>query len=549
MALSPRGLADGPTSPRPRYGSILDNERISAEEMDERRKQNVAYEYLCHLEETKRWLEACIGDDLPPTVDLEEGLRNGVWLAKLARSFAPDCVSIRRIYDGDQIRYKAVGLHFRHTDNIVQWLKSLEAVGLPKCRKGQWFDYQIFYPETTDIYDRKNMPKAIYCIHALSLYLFKLGIAPKIQDLYGKVDFTAEEIDNVRMELEKYGIQMPAFGKIGGLLTGELSVDEAMLHAAVIAVNEAVDRGVASDTLTAMQNPNAMLSGLDKSLAKLYQEALSQVKGEKAISAQNTLMTTAEREMYDDLLTHAEIQGNINRINLLAALEVVEDAIEQGDIEGLFAGLQCPSLGLSGLCHENVLCYLQKLSDARQCKTQKTDSLEPLNKEELQAVVMAANSEAWRDESKQKSLRLINRCIRQGNAKETVRGLMQAEADLPAVHEFAAELYQHDLRSLQDQRNMGELSHEELHVAVEMLSAVAVINQALERGLCPDAWALLTRPEVGIVHLESDNQRRYMNALVELKDERTAQGVKFLTWNDIQHCVESVNAAVEDEHD
>uniref|UniRef100_UPI00358F684B ras GTPase-activating-like protein IQGAP1 isoform X2 n=1 Tax=Myxine glutinosa TaxID=7769 RepID=UPI00358F684B len=298
-----------------------------------------------------------------------------------------------------------------------------------------------------------------------------------------------------------------------------------------------------------MQNPNAMLSGLDKSLAKLYQEALSQVKGEKAISAQNTLMTTAEREMYDDLLTHAEIQGNINRINLLAALEVVEDAIEQGDIEGLFAGLQCPSLGLSGLCHENVLCYLQKLSDARQCKTQKTDSLEPLNKEELQAVVMAANSEAWRDESKQKSLRLINRCIRQGNAKETVRGLMQAEADLPAVHEFAAELYQHDLRSLQDQRNMGELSHEELHVAVEMLSAVAVINQALERGLCPDAWALLTRPEVGIVHLESDNQRRYMNALVELKDERTAQGVKFLTWNDIQHCVESVNAAVEDEHD
>lgn len=26
---------------------------------------------------------------------------------------------------------------------------------------------QIFYPETTDIYDRKNMPRCIYCIHAL----------------------------------------------------------------------------------------------------------------------------------------------------------------------------------------------------------------------------------------------------------------------------------------------------------------------------------------------------------------------------------------------
>lgn len=29
------------------------------------------------------------------------------------------------------------------------------------------FCFQIFYPETTDVYDRKNMPKVVYCIHAL----------------------------------------------------------------------------------------------------------------------------------------------------------------------------------------------------------------------------------------------------------------------------------------------------------------------------------------------------------------------------------------------
>ncbi|KAG8524671.1 Ras GTPase-activating-like protein IQGAP2 [Galemys pyrenaicus] len=34
--------------------SIVDDERLSAEEMDERRRQNIAYEYLCHLEEAKR---------------------------------------------------------------------------------------------------------------------------------------------------------------------------------------------------------------------------------------------------------------------------------------------------------------------------------------------------------------------------------------------------------------------------------------------------------------------------------------------------------------
>lgn len=26
---------------------------------------------------------------------------------------------------------------------------------------------QNFYPETTDIYDRKNIPRLIYCLHAL----------------------------------------------------------------------------------------------------------------------------------------------------------------------------------------------------------------------------------------------------------------------------------------------------------------------------------------------------------------------------------------------
>lgn len=37
--------------------AIVDDERLSAEEMDERRRQNIAYEYLCHLEEAKRWVK------------------------------------------------------------------------------------------------------------------------------------------------------------------------------------------------------------------------------------------------------------------------------------------------------------------------------------------------------------------------------------------------------------------------------------------------------------------------------------------------------------
>ncbi|MEE6520235.1 hypothetical protein FKM82_018067 [Ascaphus truei] len=104
-----------------------------------------------------RWIEACLVEELPPTTELEEGLRNGVYLVKLGKFFAPEMISEKKIYDVDQTRFKRSGLHFRHTDNTVQWLRAMESIGLPK----------IFYPETTDVYDRKNIPRVIYCIHAL----------------------------------------------------------------------------------------------------------------------------------------------------------------------------------------------------------------------------------------------------------------------------------------------------------------------------------------------------------------------------------------------
>lgn len=39
--------------------------------------------------------------------------------------------------------------------------------------------------------------------------------------------FSEEEINNMKLELDKYGIHLPAFNKIGGILAKELSVDEA----------------------------------------------------------------------------------------------------------------------------------------------------------------------------------------------------------------------------------------------------------------------------------------------------------------------------------
>ncbi|KAM9275761.1 ras GTPase-activating-like protein IQGAP1 [Morus bassanus] len=532
---------DGLAVSRPHYGSVLDNERLTAEEMDERRRQNVAYEYLCHLEEAKRWMEACLNEELPPTTELEEGLRNGVYLAKLGNFFSPKVVSVKKIYDREQTRYKATGLHFRHTDNVIQWLNAMAEIGLPK----------IFYPETTDIYDRKNMPRCIYCIHALSLYLFKLGLAPQIQDLYGKVDFTEEEISNMRLELEKYGIQMPAFSKIGGILANELSVDEAALHAAVIAINEAIDHQVPADTLMAMKNPNAMLINLDDQLESTYQDILYRAKQDKMENAKNRIASEnseRERDVYEELLTQAEIQGNINKVNTHAAISKIDLALERGDPLALYEALATPALGLRGLLRENCDWYFKQFLSDRQQK-QEAGLTGPLQKEELQLGVDAANRAAQQYQQRLAAVTRINSAIRMGDAEKTVAEMMNPEAQLPEVYAFAADLYQRELATLQQQSPEGNLTHPELSVAVEMLSSVALINRALDSGDVNAVWKQLSSPVTGLTNIEDENSQRYIDDLMKLKAQTRAEGNEFITWNDIQSCVDRVNIAVHEEHE
>uniref|UniRef100_A0A8C8A801 IQ motif containing GTPase activating protein 2 n=1 Tax=Oryzias sinensis TaxID=183150 RepID=A0A8C8A801_9TELE len=438
--------------------------------MDERRRQNIAYEYLCHLEEAKRWMEACLDEEMPPTTELEERLRNGVHLAKLANFFAPKMVSEKRIYDRDQCRYKNKGLHFRHTDNTVQWLRAMELVGLPK----------IFYPETTDVYDRKNMPKVVYCIHALSLYLYKLGIAPQIQDLLGKVAFTEEEISNMRSELEKYGIQMPSFSKIGGILANELSVDEAALHAAVIAVNEAIDKGQASVTLAALKNPNAMLRNIQDAISQDYQVALSRAK--------RASVAKEERDVYEEFLTQQEIQSCLDSVN-----------------------------GKNTFCKYKYSFFF------------------------LFSVIYSF--------SELEAVGRINKAIRLGFAAQTVEELMNPEAQLPIVYQTAANLYQTELFSLQLQGGRSGLSHEELNVAVEMLSAVAVLNEVLDTKDPQAVVEQLTDSPLGFTNIDHDNLNRYADMLIRERADALAKDQEFLSWNDIQKCIDTVNIQVQEEHE
>jgi Ras GTPase-activating-like protein IQGAP2/3 len=67
-------------------------------------------------------MEDCVGEPIPPIVELEEALRDGVALAKLTRVFAPELVP--RIFTSPK-------LQFRHSDNIDRFFRFLRKVELP----------------------------------------------------------------------------------------------------------------------------------------------------------------------------------------------------------------------------------------------------------------------------------------------------------------------------------------------------------------------------------------------------------------------------------
>uniref|UniRef100_UPI003AB01964 ras GTPase-activating-like protein IQGAP3 n=1 Tax=Centroberyx gerrardi TaxID=166262 RepID=UPI003AB01964 len=511
-------------------------ERLTAEQMDEQRVQSEAYQYLCRLEEAKRWMEACLQVQLPAPTELEEALRNGVFLAKLGHCFCPRTVPLRKIYDPDQQRYQAQGLQFRHTDNINHWRNAMVEVGLPA----------IFHPETTDIYDKKNMPRAVYCIHALSLFLFRLGLAPQIHDLYGKVKFTEEEINNMKLELGKYGIQMPAFNKIGGILANELSVDEAAVHAAVIAINEAVERGEAEVTARALRNPSAALSHLQEALMSVYQELLRQARRRKAERAAGRSAGSEEKDIYEEYLSQREIQHNIDVVNVRSAVEQVDEALDCGDELALLSALQLPCLSLRGLRPDNGPLYLEQLAAERQQKALDLGSVDPLEPEELQEGVATANQEAQRTTSMRAAVRRVNEALRCGDPRQTVSCLMTSDLQLPDVFPFAATLYQNELLLLQRQTAQAELQQEELFVAVEMLSAVALINQAMEAGHLERFTCSLVSPAAGLSDVDPSLLERYFEALCEVKQQA---GRDLLTWNQLQAGINCVNSSVQEEQD
>ncbi|KAF9690486.1 hypothetical protein EKO04_011486 [Ascochyta lentis] len=160
--------------------------------MDQQRQFLQAYEYLCHIGEAKEWMEDIIDSELPPAVELEEALRNGVTLAEIVQSIKGHPLRI----------FRDPKLQYRHSNNYAHFFNFLAEVELP----------DLFQFELIDLYEKKNVPKVIYCIHALSWLLFRKGIVDfRIGNLVGKLQFEDHELEATQKGLDKSGVSMPNF--------------------------------------------------------------------------------------------------------------------------------------------------------------------------------------------------------------------------------------------------------------------------------------------------------------------------------------------------
>ncbi|MGH0153198.1 UNVERIFIED_CONTAM: hypothetical protein FKN15_023967, partial [Acipenser sinensis] len=191
-------------------------------------------------------------------------------------------------------------------------------------------------------------------------------------------------------------------------------------------------------------------------------------------------VSSEERDVYEELLTQSEIQNNINSVNTHVALAQVNDAINRQDEAALLGSLRVPALGLVRVVEGNSSWYLEHFSLYKEQKTEQAGAPVQLDKEDLQQVISTCNDFAEAHKRKLEAVAAVNAAIRQGDSAQTVAELMNPEAQLPVVYESAADLYQTELFNLQNQNPAQQLAHEELTVAVEMLSAVAVLNEVLD---------------------------------------------------------------------
>jgi hypothetical protein len=197
-----------------KIGNLLSGTQpTTSEAMDAKRSTTTLQDFLHKLDQAREWVyntisedndlnenECKIKNDCSDNISkFKEELPKAEMLAKVVKKLDPTFV--KRIHISEKKEYK-------HVDNIMLFINWLKKIKLKKH----------FLFETVDLYDSKNIPKVIYCIHGLASFLSKRGFSRGIIVRNGLI-FTNEETDLFSTEIKN--ISMQRFDDISNKLDSE----------------------------------------------------------------------------------------------------------------------------------------------------------------------------------------------------------------------------------------------------------------------------------------------------------------------------------------
>jgi len=170
-------------------GSHAPLKRDTTKNIDASIAEQRAYDFLVRQQEAKEWIEAVIGEKMPPGVaNFSDNLRDGVTLCKLGQVFAPQCIGKIHVMKAGSV------LEFMAVDNLSRFIKACIEIEFPKT----------FLFEVTDLWEKKNIFRVVHCIHTLANFLAKQGKTLRIKNLSkAGLIFDAEEIQKTKEELKK----------------------------------------------------------------------------------------------------------------------------------------------------------------------------------------------------------------------------------------------------------------------------------------------------------------------------------------------------------
>ncbi|XP_015773072.1 PREDICTED: ras GTPase-activating-like protein IQGAP1, partial [Acropora digitifera] len=267
-------------------------------------------------------------------------------------------------------------------------------------------------------------------------------------------------------------------------------------------------------------------------------------------------------DVYDTLLTQAEIQGNLNMTNdairkkkaeeaLFLAVQEINEAISSNNEETLSTALSNKEAGLAGVVKENISWYMKMLGQKRKTNQEERGVLE-LSQADIQKEINSANALADQHRQRDKIVKHVNRSLDDGAPEATHILLQKPEGMFSRVLPRSAFLYHDGLYKAKQESDESFLTHNVICDHLAVLTAIAGINEAVENEDPGQLIEKLTDENAAMTSVDDSLCNRYLSHLMSVKEEKAQDcgvGKDDLTRIELQICIDFVNAVVQEEHD